>query len=142
MPLLHGQSVVVLTLSVLAPQAAALKYLSYYGTNVTAQGSWLNLAITEDGITSDAFYTQYKTPSLLRMPGTNVFSRGTRSKNGTVEKGGGLAAGWEGALESWTKKFVLPRMANKTAIGCHARPLPAMKPIISCSTSSPQTLDH
>ena len=35
----------ILVTSSLPPRTAALKYLSYYGTNITAQGSWLNLAI-------------------------------------------------------------------------------------------------
>lgn len=71
---------------------SALKYLSYYGDNVTAQRSWLSLAITEDGTTTDAFYRD-RIQSLLRMPETGVFTRGTRAENGSQLTGGGLLAG-------------------------------------------------
>jgi hypothetical protein len=97
--------------------ASGLKYLSYYGDNVTAQHEWLSLAITEDGATTDAFYTGYKIPSLLRMPDTGVYTRGTRAANGTQLTGGGLVAGWEGVLDTFAKVHVLPRLANKTALG-------------------------
>ena len=60
--------------------AAALEYLSYYGTNVTLQHEWLNLAIA-GGATVDEFW-QYKIPSLLPMPETGVFSRGSRDSSG------------------------------------------------------------
>ena len=46
-----------------------------------------------------------------------VFTRGTRDKAGKQLTGGGLATGWEGVLEKFTADEVLPRMANKTAIG-------------------------
>ena len=40
-----------------------------------------------------------------------------RSANGTQLTGGGLVAGWEGVMASFAKGRVLPRLANKTAIG-------------------------
>ena len=70
----------LLLLLALAPGLTpALEYLSYYGDNVTAQHSWLSLAITEDAATTDEFYTGYRIQSLLRMPETGIFTRGTRS---------------------------------------------------------------
>ena len=96
--------------------AVALQYLSYYGDNVSAQHSWLSLAITQDGPTTDAFWN-FKTPSLLQMPEDGIFARGTRSANGSQLTGGGMVVGWEGVLTSWAKATVIPRLANGTAIG-------------------------
>ena len=85
------------------------------GTNVTAQHEWLNLAIGS-GVTTDEFYA-HGIPSLLPMPETGVFTRGTRDKTGKQLTGGGLTEGWETVLEKFSSQQVLPRMANKTAVG-------------------------
>eukprot|EP01046_Picozoa_sp_COSAG06_P023514 COSAG06_NODE_1871_length_8166_cov_129.883228_4_plen_180_part_00 len=95
--------------------AVALEYLSYYGTNVTLQHEWLNLAIA-GGATVDEFW-EYKIPSLLPMPETGVFSRGSRDSSGKQIKGSGLVDGWEGVLTTFADEKVLPRLKNKTAVG-------------------------
>jgi hypothetical protein len=96
---------------------SSLRYLSFYGTNVSAQHSWLSLAVSSDATTIDQFFKAYQIPSLVRMPATGVYSRGTRAKNGSVLTGSGLLTGWEAALEKFAKQQVLPRLANKTALG-------------------------
>ena len=111
---LHGGALLALSLATLHG-AAALEYLSYYGTNVTLQHEWLNLAIA-GGATVDEFW-QYKIPSLLPMPETGVFSRGSRDSSGKQIKGSGLVDGWEGVLTTFANDKVLPRLKNKTAVG-------------------------
>jgi hypothetical protein len=95
-----------------ASSCSALQYISSLChiscENITAQHSWVNLAIPkhDNAATSDAFWTKYGTPSLLPMPEAGVFKRGA-----------GLVPGWQAVLEAFAANVVLPRMANRTAIG-------------------------
>eukprot|EP01052_Picozoa_sp_SAG31_P005399 SAG31_NODE_237_length_19590_cov_13.149915_5_plen_341_part_00 len=115
-----------------ASDSSSLKYLTYFGANVSAQHTWLSLAINPSGrafspnaadgerwptgAEVDAFFS-YGIPSLIHMPEAGVFSRGVRDKTGKQIKGSGLVAGWESALEHFAASRVLPRMKNKTAVG-------------------------
>ena len=123
---LHGSAVLALSLATLRG-AAALEYLSYYGTNVTLQHEWLNLAIA-GGATVDEFW-QYKIPSLLPMPETGVFSRGSRDSSGKQIRGGGMVDGWEGVLTTFANDKVLPRLKNKTAVGVFLGVRPPFHPL-------------
>ena len=109
--------------------ASAPKYLSYFGTNVSAQHEWLNLAIAAydqsnpypshdavDDRVADEFFA-HGIPSLIPMPQQGVYSRPRWDKTGRVIQGGGLVPGWEATLERFAASRVLPRMKNGTAAG-------------------------
>eukprot|EP01045_Picozoa_sp_COSAG04_P017234 COSAG04_NODE_1508_length_6503_cov_4.125547_6_plen_168_part_01 len=133
---LHGGAVLALSLATLHG-AATLEYLSYYGTNVTLQHEWLNLAIA-GGATVDEFW-QYKIPSLLPMPETGVFSCGSRDSPGKQIKGGGMVDGWEGVLTTFANEKVLPRLKNKTAVGVF---LGVRRPFHPFARRSPRRFSH
>lgn len=97
----------------LPPGALPLKYIAEWChigcTNITtAAHSWANLAMPKHGNanTTDSFWLEYRTPSLLPMPEAGVFTRSV-----------GLTPGWQGVLENFASDVVLPRLANHTAIG-------------------------
>ena len=97
--------VLVLAMAMRACAEPHLKYMSFYGTNVSAQADWLTLAITPSPMVVDEFYTTGKIPSLLTVP-AGVFHRGV-----------GLAPGWNKILTVFAETLVRPRMANKTVLG-------------------------
>lgn len=80
------------------------------------QHEWLSLAV-DDGATADAF-SRYSIPSMLPMPVVGVLEGrwGVPGYDGH-NNGTDLAPGWEAVLTRFAQEEVLPRLANKTAIG-------------------------
>ena len=113
--------VALLLLDSLHLAASGLKYLSYYGNNVSEQHAWLSLAISHVNTTEADDYHKFAIPSLIRLPELGVFTRGTRFPNGSQATPGGMLPGWEAVVESFAKTQVQPRLQNKTAIGGEQR---------------------
>eukprot|EP01043_Picozoa_sp_COSAG02_P020703 COSAG02_NODE_1026_length_15134_cov_382.979714_19_plen_301_part_00 len=113
MVLLRASAAGALLLLLAPAPGAPLKYIvewCHIGCdNITQTShSWANLAMPKHGNakTTDAFWRQWKTPSLMPMPEAAVFTRNV-----------GLVSGWESVLEKFAAEEVLPRLANRTAIG-------------------------
>ena len=113
--------VALLLLDALQLAASGLKYLSYYGNNVSEQHAWLSLAISHVNTTEADDYHKFAIPSLIRLPELGVFTRGTRFPNGSQATPGGMLPGWEAVVGSFAKTQVQPRLQNKTAIGGEQR---------------------
>lgn len=84
-----------------------MRYLGFYGVNVTAQSGWISLGIGS-GSDADAYFaaTGGRVRSLLRMPASGVYRRSVST-----------VPGWEAVLDGWLSAEVLPRVANGTAAG-------------------------
>jgi hypothetical protein len=107
-----------LVLLLQAHASCALRYLSFYGNNVSAQHAWLNLAISHPGTTeAEDFWRAGEIPSLVRMPEAGVFTRGTRFPNNSQATPGGILPGWEQVVEKFARSQVVPRLRNKTSLG-------------------------
>jgi hypothetical protein len=91
---------------------SSLKYIAEWChigcLNITTSHTWANLAIPkhDNARTTDGFFSDYNTPSILPMPAAGVWTRNV-----------GMDAGWEAVLDKFATEEVLPRLANKTAIG-------------------------
>ena len=110
--LLDGGSAAVDSSAGLGGRRSSLKYIAEWChigcQNITTSHTWANLAIPKhsNARTTDGFFSNYKTPSILPMPATGVWTRNV-----------GMDAGWEVVLHKFATQVVLPRLANKTAIG-------------------------
>ena len=107
-----GAAVTLLLLALPPPSATALKYIAEWChigcLNITTSHTWANVAIPkhDNARTTDGFWNEYKTPSLLPMPADGVWTRNM-----------GMDPGWEAVLGKFAAEVVLPRLANQTTIG-------------------------
>lgn len=111
-------SAIVLIASAVAvrPATASFDFMSYYGVDVAAMASWVNLPVVQDFADADAFHMQGNgTRSMLRMPADGIYERpppGTSHHRSSQ-----LLTGWRDVLAGFVHADLAPRLTNQTAAG-------------------------
>eukprot|EP00038_Savillea_parva_P021377 m.34506 g.34506 ORF g.34506 m.34506 type:complete len:301 (+) comp5144_c0_seq1:204-1106(+) len=97
-----------------------LRWMSFYGNNVSLQKDFINLAIAEGDLANQFFTSGVK--SIAPMPETGVYQRPTVRGQPSV-----LLPSWQDTLKAWYTG-ILPQINNGTIVGvfigdeicCHA----------------------